>query len=852
MKRFYKKALIGIVGLVFLKVLVFATEKREEFLINECLIAGPAPLPFPFLTGEKDEFAPEELINFELIDPSFLWIREGDIFKWSNKDTLKWEVQNAETGIFTLNYDKSFPQIFFLFSYIRSSCWQKIPLVIETPFKIRVYIDGVPIVLKETPDNRKKCEVKLSMGVHRLFAIALAHPEIKENGYIKIIFLPQRKELISAGLTPRRAVTEDDLFNAQYLSDISLSPDGSAVAYKVNQRNPRNRKIDSWIEIRKVPGGEVERSIRDSQGIRNFQWSPNGEFFAFVVSKGKETFDLLILNRKTGEIRKILEEEKGLRDFAWSPKGDFIIFTLTEEPTEKEPKIQRVKEMEDRYHYTPYKTHLYLVLLDSQIKKRLTAGVFSPLITFRPSNPISPDGKKVVFVRNTIDLKKRPYNKNEFMILDLEDNKARNIFTSHFWYESSGWSPDGNYIYFVGSQSAGKPGLNNEEENDLYILDLEKGELKCVTEKFDPSVRAAFWANNNAIYILCNDKSYIHLYKTDKDGKSFLKIPSPVDVIKEFSISQDGKRIIFYGESLQSPPKLYFLDSGNNKTECILFPDENRWKEIVYGKVENFSFKNKRGDNIEGWIYYPVDFNPSKKYPLIVYYYGGVFPTTRSFDKRFLLYSAKGYFVYVLNPSGCIGYGREFANLHVNDWGEIVTEEIITGIKKLVKEKPFIDAQRIGAFGGSYGGFITMALAYKTNIFKTLISLYGISNITSHWGAGYWGYAYCAHSAAESFPWNRKDIYVERSPIYHADKINTPILLLHGDADVNVRYMESEQLFTALKILQREVELVRFRGEDHGLQGTDESRTALHEIMLAWWDKYLKDQPEAWQDLWKK
>lgn len=175
-------------------------------------------------------------------------------------------------------------------------------------------------------------------------------------------------------------------------------------------------------------------------------------------------------------------------------------------------------------------------------------------------------------------------------------------------------------------------------------------------------------------------------------------------------------------------------------------------------------------------MYYPPGFDKNKKYPCIVNYYGGTSPITRNFGGRYPLnlYTAQGYIVYVLQPSGATGFGQEFSALHVNDWGTIVADEIIYGVNKFLAAHPFVDTTRLGCIGASYGGFMTMYLLTRTNIFSAAVSHAGISSISSYWGEGYWGYSYSAIASASSFPWNRKDIYVRQSPLFNADKIATP------------------------------------------------------------------------------
>jgi dipeptidyl aminopeptidase/acylaminoacyl peptidase len=178
----------------------------------------------------------------------------------------------------------------------------------------------------------------------------------------------------------------------------------------------------------------------------------------------------------------------------------------------------------------------------------------------------------------------------------------------------------------------------------------------------------------------------------------------------------------------------------------------------------------------------------------------------------------------------------------------IVADEIIDGVKKFLAAHPFVDFRRVGCIGASYGGFMTELLLTKTNIFAAAVSHAGISDIASYWGEGYWGYSYSAVATADSFPWNRRDIYVNQSPIYSADKITTPLLLLHGSSDTNVPPGESLQLYTALKLLGREVELVEVLGQNHHILNYGK-RLVWQKTILSWFDRWLKGQPEWWNDL---
>jgi dipeptidyl aminopeptidase/acylaminoacyl peptidase len=177
-----------------------------------------------------------------------------------------------------------------------------------------------------------------------------------------------------------------------------------------------------------------------------------------------------------------------------------------------------------------------------------------------------------------------------------------------------------------------------------------------------------------------------------------------------------------------------------------------------------------------------------------------------------------------------------------------VADEIIEATKSFAKSHSFIDDSKIGCMGASYGGFMTMLLMTRTDIFATAISHAGISSISSYWGEGYWGYLYSATATANSFPWNNKKLYVEQSPLFNADRVVNPMLLLHGSEDTNVPVGESLQMYAALKLLGKPVEMVQILGQDHLI--TDFKRRVFwQKTIAAWFDKYLKNEPQWWEAL---
>ncbi len=826
--------------------------------INNWLYIGPVPVHAPALCERSHNQIIKELLQFPQLEIKPFEPENHRIKIVAGDKKLLWKPINFSSS--SLEVPSSFA-LYYFGAYITTPRWVKGRLVIKSFYPFKAFLDGEEIIsqkaVKENSAIGKK-EVVLETGKHSLILKVLYDPKIN-----KLIKIEAKLELsdkfrgsnLKLSLSPVRPIGIRELLNLPYPGSVSVSPDGQLFAVTLSYREEKSGKIISWIEIRRNEDGTLYRSFKGIGAISQFRWRPGRKAFS-VVKREKGVASLLLVDLEKEEIKFLLRNLKNLGTYHWAPTGEFIVYSVTERKEDFKDGVKQILNLPDRRKGSRNRSYLYLLYPEGGFKERITAGKLTTSFS-----AFSPDGKKLIFTRTLVDYSARPYSKTEVYCLDFESRQIKKLFTER-WFDGIEWSPDGGKLLVLGGPSAfnrlgsvvPKNKIPNDYDTQAYIYDLIKSKVEPITRKFNPSIASAYWSKlDNAIYFVTVDKSFRTLYKYDVKRKTFEKLPTGVEMVKSISFAESKPVAVFVGAGTTSPPRVYRLDLQKEKTQLVFDPNKTIFEKIKFGKVKDFNFKNKRGETIIGRVYYPPDFDPSRKYPCIVYYYGGTTPTSRDFGGRYPKnwWAANGYVVYVLQPSGAIGFGQKFSSYHVNDWGKIVSEEIITGVKKFLKAHPFVDPSRVGAIGASYGGFMTQYLLTRTDIFAAAVSHAGISSISSYWGEGYWGYAYSAIATANSFPWNRKDIYVDRSPLFNAHRIKTPLLLLHGTADTNVPPGESDQLYTALKLLRRPVELIKFKGENHFILGY-KKRIIWYKTIIAWFDRWLKDQPEWWFHMYQK
>ena len=767
----------------------------------------------------------------------------------NSPETNNWEVLKLGNDSLLKTVKKS-DQLIQISGYISSDRWAKTTLQLQTNGVYEVYLDGKKIKSQAKVDTKQqKIDLTLKTGKHQLF-LKLISTEDKLLLGAEITTNDSTNTTLTWNLDATRHLNIHDILDGNSISSAKLSPSGKYVLIKYSEVIAESGKSRSYSRIYNLESQQNLFVFRNSASY-NAKWMPQTDRLTYQIEKD-DMSDVFVYDLKSGKETKVASKIKDLGSIQWSPNEDFIIYSRYEKddnPTD----LKRIFGNDDRFPYFRNRSFLYYLDINSGVVTPLTAGYLSANL-----HDIKPDGSKILFSTTQQDYAEVPFSKQDLFEMDVKTLQLDTIWTGKLYDGLCEYSPDGNQLLVSGGPECfGNVGVNvsegripNSYDTQLYLYDLKSKKVEAITHDFAPSVRNAYWADNGTIYLSAEEKDFVNLYRYNLKTNSFSKIDLPVDVLGNTDFAKNKPVVVFEGTTMNAPEKLYTLNLQNGKLQLLDFPKENQFKNIQLGKTENWDFVNESGTTISGRIYYPVNYDSSKKYPLIVYYYGGTSPTNRSFGGRYPknTWAANGYLVYVLQPSGATGFGQDFSALHVNGWGHDAIDDIIEGTTKFLAAHPSADADNVGCLGASYGGFTTMLLQTRTNLFKTAIAHAGISSITSYWGEGYWGYSYSTGATKNSYPWNRKDIYVDNSPIYNADKFQNSILLLHGTADTNVPVGESLQYYAALKILNKDVEMILIDGENHHILDYGK-RLKWHDTIIAWFDKKLKDQPQHWIEM---
>lgn len=843
----------------------YGQEEKSELQLTDWLIAGPVVQHMPAFAAVEN-IRGETFGLRQFMDGEFLKIADfrpsaGERLSARQGASLRWQLTNlAEDGNlsgFESPSAENRMHTWYVATNLVTNRWTESTLSVKTPHPVALYVNGQRAAVKHSMESQDdepgslSHNLKLEQGSHRIILKYVMDSETETPASLSttLTFDEMYEGAFSSGTQPYGPLSLRHLTELPETRSVSISADGNYVAVMLREARPDNNTWENWIELRDFESGNTVQTWRGGMNITGMNWSKKDYVFTYTTREaGKGTIWKVNLNE--GSHTAILRDVENLGGHQWGPENAFILYTITERPDANNSGVSRLDGMHDRYPTWRHRSQIYRLDPASGSSERLTAGLLSSQI-----HTISPDGNTLIFSRTHVDYSERPFTKVELLSMDLNTLETEQLIKAP-WIGGASYSPDGNRLLITGSPNAfgdaGRQidGLANDYDTQAYLFDPSTGDVTGFTRDFDPSVNSALWGHDGRyIYLTTTDRSFVNVYRYDTRNNRFEKLDTGVEVTGSFSVAENARRAAYIGNGINDPHKAYTFDLRRDRSRLLHFAASDEYDRIRFGTSRDWTFTTAAGSEIDGHVYYPPQFNADESYPVIVYYYGGTTPVNRSFSGRYPmeLYAAHGYIVYVLQPSGAIGYGQEFSERHINDWGIRVSGEIIEGVEKFLEAHPYADGDRVGAIGASFGGFMTQLVITETDMFAAAISHAGISNITSYWGDGFWGYLYSSVASANSYPWDSPEIYVDQSPIFRANQINTPLLLLHGMSDTNVPPAESTQLYTALKLLGRDVEFVQIDQQDHHI--VDYNKFILWKnTIISYFDRYLKDEPQWWEE----
>ena len=649
---------------------------------------------------------------------------------------------------------------------------------------------------------------------------------------------------ISLAQSSKRAITVDDYFKIKTVGSPKISPDAKWVAYTVSEKDLKKDKSETRIWMKPTDGGEAIPMTGKGYSTSSPQWSPDGKYLSFMASKGEEDARTQVwtLNRLGGEAQQLTNIKQGVSGYAWSPDSKRLLLSikdpkpelLTEDKEDdKKPKPYVIDRLQFKRDYAGYldrrRTHIYVYTPGDSAATQITSGDYDD------SSPVwSPDGKSVAFVSNRSENPDGNSNSDIWIVSADNTDKGQSLLqvtTNSEGDYSPDWSPDGQTIAYVTVTAARE--VMWYATNHLAVVSAKGGTPKVLTSSLDRNIGSpTFTPDGKSILFELEDSGEDQLASIGINGKNLKRMVSGGLSAGNFHSQGSTVALLI---SKPSFPREVFLYQNDQLTQ-LTYENEDLLNQLQLSEAENIHFKSKDGTEIEGFMYKPIGYNSSLKYPTILRIHGG--PVSQySFSFRFdpQFYAANGYLVIETNPRGSSGYGQDFSHALFADWGNLDFQDVMAGIDYVIKEG-YADPDRLGVGGWSYGGILTNYVITQTDRFKGAVSGASEALYRSNYGHDH----YQRHWEVElGLPWETPEKWERISPFNKVANITTPTLWIGGAVDWNVPILNSEQMYQAMKRLGRETQLVVYPNEHHGIRRPSFQKDRF-ERFLGWYDKYVK------------
>jgi dipeptidyl aminopeptidase/acylaminoacyl peptidase len=654
----------------------------------------------------------------------------------------------------------------------------------------------------------------------------------------------------------KRAFTLDDYYKIKSVKDPQFSPDGKQVAFYVTEYNLHEGESKSEIYIINSDGSNLRQMTYTTKSDYQARWSPDGKSLLFLSTRENGT-QVWMMPVDGGEPHQLTDISTSVEDFRCTPDGKHFLFSSQVFPecgdsddcnkkiddnTSEGPVHAHMADHLLYRHWNFWKdgkrTHTFIYDIDQKSYLDLTPGDYdSPTFTLGGGRGyvISPDGKEVCYVSNH-DVNEYETTNKDLWLVPAGGGEAVNITDENEAYDSEPtYSPDGRYIAYAMQKIP-------TYESDLIrlaVYDRQTKQKTVLTEGFDNWVNQFKWApDSRSIYFLADVQGNLPLYNIDIRTKQIKQVIE-AETIDYFTLSPDGKTIIICRRSVGEPHELWRLDADGKNLKRITFFNEQLEKEVDFRPAEQMWIPSPTGKKIHTFVVKPHNFDPNKKYPLILNVHGG--PQSQWTDGLrgdWQVYPGSGYVVAFPNPHGSTGYGQEFTAEISEDWGGKVYQDVMAVTDSLAKI-PWIDEKRMGAMGWSYGGYMMMWLEGHTDRFKAIASMMGVYNLTSFYGTT--EELWFPQWDLGGTPWD-SDLYQKWSPHLFVKNFKTPCLVITGEKDFRVNFTESLQFFTDLQKMGVPSRLIVFENDGHWPSFV-KSMPLYYNAHLDWFHKYLGGEP---------
>jgi dipeptidyl aminopeptidase/acylaminoacyl peptidase len=660
-----------------------------------------------------------------------------------------------------------------------------------------------------------------------------------------------------------RGITPEDYFSFEFISDPNLSPDGKLVAYVVMKIDRAQNRRNSSIWMVATDGSRAPWQFTTApQSSTSPRWSPDGKSLAFLSSRPESApatappagsagtaepprAQVYVLSMNGGEARRVTNLKNGVSVFRWSPDGTRFATVSRTGPSDSRADN---KDRSDVRHYrnTSYKfndtgwfddrrTHLWVVDARSGEAKQLTEGN-----DWNDGDPQwSPDGTRLAFVSNRTGKEYEENRNTDVWVISADGGKLTRISDHDEADNQPRWSPDGKWIAFTGE-------IHDRDHPKIFLAPSNGSAPSTLAANgLDLIPGGLEWAaDGKSIYFETGVKGENHLFRVDVSGKSIAQVTSGPRAVR--SVDFAAGKMVYLANDFKHLDDLYVADLNGHNEHKLTNLNEAMWKQLRLADVERFTYKSADDWDVDGFFVKPLGWQAGKKYPLILSVHGG--PAGQyglDWYQEFQVYAAKGYAVLFTNPRGSTGYGQKFERGITGEWGGKDYLDVMNGLDAALQRYPWVDQQRLGVTGGSYGGFMTNWIVGHTDRFKAAVTLRSLSNFISDDGTRDGAYGHSPDFGGDIF--QKFDLYWDRSPLKYAHNVKTPTLILHSDNDYRVPIEQGEQWFRALKHFGVTTEIVFFPRENHNLTRTGEPKHLVESLnwQLYWFDRFLNGNSNA-------